>query len=162
VRKDLIRYVITLAYHQTALLAPLNSLFEAVGRDEVASYEQELHALLRLNAEWRRSDGMAWILYYLHRFSLELPDDLADLVIASGCSLSIAILTLGASPPHLAKAAVFARSLSKSDLHELDSHWLLLYQLFRRNTIRNWYGAEDCFRILKSSGVQFLKEDPAP
>lgn len=153
---DVLPLVLTLSFHQPALLPFLEGLFEKTLLPGPFHYGDELHTLAMENARFHRSDGMCWTLYYLNKYKVEIKDALADQVVASKDCLGLALLYLSGQPKHQVRAVDFAKSLDPTDRYDLDQYWLLLYQLFLDGHIGNPYSDEETFPVLKQEGISFL------
>ena len=79
------------------------------------------------NAKDRRSDGMAWTLYYLNRHEVAIEYAVADMVVQTRDCVAILILYLSGNATHRQKVLDFANSLDVGDTYGLDEYWLLLY-----------------------------------
>ena len=154
---DVLRYILTLSVYQPTLLPLLKNLFDDTMLLGIFRYGEELAHLAKENARFRRSDGMAWTLYYLNKYSVAIGDDLAKEVLASCDCVALLLLYLSGDASHQASVVKFAKDLDATDLYELDQYWLLLYELFRGGAIKNPYKGDDAFKILKDSGVSFVE-----
>ena len=153
---DVLRYALTLSFHQTALLPLLDSLFEATFLGGVFFYAEELKCIALENAVNRRSDGMAWALYYLNKYEVDIDDATASKVIESRDCIAMLLLFQSGNAAHQTKVLDFVSALDKSCLYDLDQYWILLYQLFLTGQIAAPYSDEDAFALMKSNGVSFL------
>lgn len=166
---DCLNYLITLAFHHTDLLPKLQKLIDASYVNfgelflDLDGLNQKLDTLLNECATYRRSDGMCWALYYLGRVNGNATMETARKVLETEDSLAITAL-YWAGDEHRAAVIDFATALDAEDIHELDRHWLLLYQLYKDGQIPNPYKDDTCFDTLKDSGVHFLlpKQELAP
>ena len=118
-------------------------------------FKKQLLFLLEKSIEYRRSDSIAWLLYYLHKFHKNIPSRIAQSVIEFGDCISLVILTK--YQRHRSKVVAFAKNIDKTDLYQLDNYWLLLYQLYVNNLIRNPYKSDNTFNKLRSNNVSFLE-----
>jgi len=69
----------------------------------------------------------------------------------------MALALLAEYPTHRGRVINFAKKLDKTDLYELDTYWLLLYQLYLKRRIRNPYSNDDTFKVLRKHGVSFVR-----
>lgn len=146
-------YLLNLSRFYPLLLPCLDYLLDS-DEAEPKDYESHLNTIVRENAVERRSDGMAWGLYYLNKHKLEIDEEIAKQVIASrDC---IAILCLYLSGKFTAEVKGFVSTLDDTDLYELDQYWLLLYQLFFDKKIPSPYKSEKAFELLKKEDVSFV------
>jgi hypothetical protein len=159
-RVDLLRYVLTLSDYQPTLLPLLGSLFKDTMVLGIFHYGPELQQLLKDNARFRRSDGMAWCLHYLNEHGVSVEASVVDEVMASRDCVALLLLYLSGDLGHQANVVKFAKGLDVADRYELDQYWLLLYELFRVGAIKNPYKGEDAFDILKANSVSFVKTIP--
>lgn len=173
----ILQYVLGLCARYPILLPVLDILFKEVPMNLGKKYVGQLINILEEQAINRRSDAMAWSLYYLNKFSVAIPRGIAVQVINSQDCIGILVLYL--SKKYDKDIIAFANSLDKSDLFLLDQYWLLLYQLFFDGKIQNPYqdksaysnhlkGKKDTtdnamkreiqvFETLKSSKVSFVE-----
>jgi len=153
---DTLKYLLTLSFSQPTLLPVLEELFDSTLL-LTFSYESELRALALEAARFRRSDGMAWMLYYLRKYGVSVTSDIASEILASRDCVGLLMLYLCGDKKQQDDVTAFAKNLSKSDLYELDQYWLLLFELYRRNALGSPYKSEDAFEILKAEGVWFVE-----
>ncbi|MGS0753748.1 antiviral reverse transcriptase Drt4 [Roseateles sp. GG27B] len=162
-------YLLGLAFHHSDLLPKLQQLIDSTYVNffghiyDFGGVHEKLDALLTECAELRRSDGMSWALFLLGRARKEPSKENAAKVIETEDSM--AILTLyWASETYRPDVVNFAKALDVDDSHELDRHWLLLYQLYFDGHIGNPYAGDTCFEVLKGCGVRFMlpKEEFSP
>ena len=159
-KSKVLEYALTISFHQPTLLPLLASLFGGTPDKKTFQYGERLKRLALENAKDRRSDGMAWTLYYLNHHEVAIEDAVADMVVQTRDCVAILILYLSGNSAHQQKVLDFANSLDVGDAYGLDEYWLLLYQLFLDGKIPNKYANEDCFEIMKSDGVSFI-QNPA-
>ncbi|MEZ5454544.1 MAG: antiviral reverse transcriptase Drt4 [Lysobacteraceae bacterium] len=154
-KKATLDYLLVLALANPVLLPLLESLFDSTMLLGHILFPSRVIEILRDSAARHRSDAMAWTLYYCQKYSLAIPDDLADQVIKTeDC---IAILALFRTGQHLAKITTWTTGIDKSDAYALDRFWLLLYQLH----VNGHVGSDFCsvpsaFVTLKAAGVTFV------
>ena len=117
-------------------------------------YKREFLLLLENSIEYRRSDSIAWLLYYIRKYHNNIPTEIARSVIKTGDC--IALIILAKYPRHRNKVVKFAKNLDKTDPHMLDNYWLLLYQLYFDKLIPNPYQNDNTFEKLRSNKVSFL------
>jgi len=157
-KSSLLAYVLTLSFHQTALLPLLAGLFK---RSMLLSsgefkYANPLRSLLSENIINRRSDGMAWTLYYMDKYKVSIDNKTADDIIETEDCIALLLLYRLGDAACKSKILDFAKGLDRNDLYKLDQYWLLLYQLYHSGKIGNPYKGEDVFEILKDNNVSFL------
>lgn len=148
--------VLSLSFHQPALLPSLASLLEKALLSSPFRYSEELHTLAIENARFRRSDGMCWTLYLLNKYKVKIKDELAEQIEKSKDCLGLLLLYLSGQPKHQERVIAFAKDLGSADHYDLDQYWMLLYQLFLDGCISNPYSDEEAFAVLKQEGVSFL------
>ena len=148
-------YLLVLTVANPVLLPLLESLFDSTMMSGHVLFPERIIEILRDGASRHRSDAMAWALYYCKKYSLTIPDDLADAVInTEDC---IAILTLFHTGQHLAKIRSWTTTLDKSDAYALDRYWLLLYQLHVNGHVGSDYcSVPKAFSEMKTAGVTFI------
>ena len=153
---DILPYALTLSFHQPVLLPLLEKLLAATLFPGTFLHGEQLQRLALENARFRRSDGMAWSLYYLNKYEVRISKNIADEVMASRDCVALLLLYLSGDMDNQAIVIEFAKSLNSNDLYEIDQYWLLLYELYREGKIANPYADEDAFEIMKDNGVSFL------
>ena len=155
----LLQYLLNLCIKHPILLPLLNILFEKITFDSGFPYTEQLLKILNEHTINKRSDAMAWTLYYLNKFSQSIDEETAKEVISSKDCISILFLYL--SKQHEKKVIDFCNGLDKSVLFLLDQYWLLLYQLFFDGKISNPYNDDkdkgEAFEILKHERVSFIE-----
>lgn len=152
-----LKYLLGLCIKYPILIPVLNPLFNKVDVTNGFTYTSQLMKILDENAINRRSDAMAWTLYYLNKFSQIIPPNTAKAIIDS--SDCIAILMLYMSGQYENEVITFCNGLDKTDFFLLDQYWLLLYQLFFDGKIANPYTEPSdvsAFDILKANGANFI------
>ncbi|MCC7571664.1 RNA-directed DNA polymerase [Candidatus Micrarchaeota archaeon] len=138
-----LKYLLGLCIKYPILIPVLNTLFEKVDTTNGFVYTSQLIKILDEHTINKRSDAMAWILYYLNHFSQKIPPYTANAIIASyDC---VAILMLYLSKQYDNEVITFCNSLDKTDIFLLDQYWLLLYQLFLDIKITNPYADENAY-----------------
>ena len=156
--------LINVAFHHPILIPPLALAFKEENFDLWLTHRIKMLALLKESALNRRSDGVAWVLYYCILFGDEPGQELANKVIETEDCLSI--LLLYQLKKYTSLVLDFANALirefgNQEPHYEIDKYWLLLYQLFLDGEISNPYPKSDsghqCFEILKAQKVSFLR-----
>ena len=137
--RDMMNYVLTLAFHQPALLPALYSLIvrhqsSFLGSDLIIN---KLVLIVEENAKNHRSDRMCWAIFYLCLLKARISEETLEKVIKTNDIFSI--LALYYSGNHNERIIEYCHSLDKEDLYELDRHWILLYQLFFDDVLANPY-----------------------
>ncbi len=180
-----LKYLLGLCIKFPILISVLHALFDKIDVTNGFVYSDQLIKVLDEHTINKRSDAMAWILFYLNKFTQPIPSDTAKHIIESGDCVSILLLYL--SKQYDAEVIAFCNSLDKTDIFLLDQYWLLLYQLFLDGKIGNPYSDENAytdqtesktdtiqnamqreiqaFEILKAEGVNFVyvpKEESKP
>lgn len=156
---DILPYALTLSFHQPVLLPLLEKLLSATLFPGAFLYGDQLQRLALENARFRRSDGMAWSLYYLNKYKVSINKNVIDEVIATRDCVAMVMLYLSGDEAIQTIVIEFVKTLDTADLYELDQYWLLLYELYREGKITNPYADEDAFDILKDNSVSFLSVD---
>lgn len=165
--KYCLNYLLGLSFHHSDLLPKLRFLIEGLRLEALGKvinsgevYEKIIDVLKEC-IELRRSDGICWALYLLGLVKYEISKNVAINLIDTNDALSILTLYwMGESHRNL--VIDYVNNLDKDDLYEMDKHWILLYQLFFDDRIKNPYPGEKCFQVLKENKVSFmLKNDSA-
>jgi len=172
----LIQYLLGLCVKYPILLPLLDIMFDSFNSDSNFVYSVQFFALLKEHVTHKRSDAIAWSLYYLNKFSQDIPSDIANKIIETGDCISILALFMSRNFDNEIKD--FIDKLGFNDLFLLDQYWILLYQLFFVDIIENPYGKDESaythfcsnkekpkntmdreiqvFRKLKENNVSFL------
>jgi len=148
-------YILNLARHYPLLIPTIDQLLLSTSKDP-ANYKTQLNSILHENALNRRSDGMAWAIYYLNRFNLEIGDESIKEVMLSKDCVAITCLYLSGKLDHV--VIPFVEKLDTTDLFELDQYWLIRYQLYFDDKIKEVYQDKEIFDILKVAGVSFVPD----
>ena len=164
-RIDVLHYALQLCYYYPVLIPLLDNIFNKLNREDVSIYSKQLEKLAIQSALFHRSDGMVWILYYLHRYGIHIRTDVASEILKTKDSLALLSLYLSGDQNERADVIKYAETTIKNainnrDNFELDQHWLLFYQLCLDGQIANPYSKEDCFDILLEAGVSFIGSLP--
>jgi len=154
---DLLRYALTLSFHQTALLPLLGPLLDAAVTLGKFQFGHELLRIALENARCRRSDGIAWSLYYLNKHGVPIDAEIASEIILTRDCIGLLLLYQSGDISHKRAVLDFVNSLDRSALYELDQYWLLLYQLYFAKQIQNPYTDEDAFENMRANDLSFLK-----
>lgn len=153
---DILQYGLTLSFHHPVLLPLLEKLFDSTMFAGKFLYARELQQLALEHARLRRSDAVAWTLYYLNKYGVSVEAACADEILASRDCVSLLLLYLSGDPLHQTRVLSFVGRLDLVDLYELDQYWLLLYELFRAGKIASRYKDEDAFEIMAANAVGFI------
>ena len=144
---------LNLCWHFPIILPHIETLLSS-NQIDVTNYKEKINAIILENAKNNRSDGMAWGLYYLWKFKLQVSIEAYSLVLKSKDCISILLLySLKQTEQHIIDFAFDL--LCKSD-YEKDQYWLLLYQLYIDGKIKKIYKNDDAFELLKTYKVNFL------
>ena len=170
VLRIVVKYALALSFHHAVLIPLLDRLFaKAYVLESGFAYNEELQRLIRHHTRLRHSDAISWLLYFTNRYGVPIEKGSSAAIVASGDCVPMLLLYLSNSPEHQRKVIGFARKLARSpiDIYRLDQYWLLLYQLFHDNRIRDPYnkiselkGTINCFKSLKQEGVTFVTPPP--
>lgn len=153
---DVIPFALNLAFYNPVLVPLLGMLFDGAGFF-MLFWQSELLRVTKEHARLRRSDGVAWGLYWMAKYHVKTDAELRTLIVkARDCIPMLLLHAIGSAEDKNAILA-FAKSLDVGDCYELDQYWLLLYQLFVEGALASPYRGEDAFEILRDSGVTFLK-----
>ena len=154
----LLQYLLGLCIKYPILIPLLDILFKKIKFNSGFPYTDQLLKILNEHTINKRSDAMAWTLYYLNKYYQPIPEGIAKEILNSKDCIPILFLYL--TNQHNKKVINFCNSLNKSDPFLLDQHWLLLYQLFFDEEISNPYKDDEdkgkSFEILKNEGVSFI------
>lgn len=157
--KAILDYALSLAFHQPVLAPLLADMLEAAYRCQTAfRYGQQISALLAEYSRLRYSDATAWALYYAISYNVPIGETAANRIIETRDCVPILLLYLSDDPACVQLVVNFADQLDKGDLYELDSFWLLLYQLFKDGKIDDPYQNDRAFKVMKDNGVSFVNE----
>lgn len=150
--ESVLDYIINLAWHYPVLLPYLDILFSSDAVD-TEKYAQQLNSIVAENARNRRSDGMAWPLYYVKKYSLSVSNEAyAETLKSKDC---IALLCLYATGSMVEHIVGFSYDLLCKTDYEKDQYWVLLYQLFKDGLIKSPYN-DGVFELLKEHDVNFM------
>jgi len=151
---DIFQYTLNLAWHYPILLPYLEQIDARVDYYDKDSLIDKLNGIIYTNALQRRSDGMCWALYYLERLEAQPSEQSTKEIIGSKDCVALTML----SQFKTATDAVvdYCNSILDCPRYVIDEHWLLLYQLYLTDNIKDPYGDEKTFEILKKYEVDFL------
>jgi hypothetical protein len=154
-------YALNLSYHQPILLPVLDSLLETVLPGKEIKYADRLQSIAWANAKHRRSDGLAWSLYYLTRHGIGPSDCLAKEIIESDDCVGLLFLYLSGVSRYQQQVIDAATQIAAKEPYDKDRYWLLLYELFREGKIADPYPGEQIFGVLRSLNVCFYQTGQA-
>ena len=150
------RSVLNLSWHYPILIPYLDALLEHANIPE-EELKEHLNKLILENSQHRRSDGVCWPLHILKKRATVVDAHIIDAVVESEDCVGITILNSMISLKDL--VVEFAQTIIDSnDDYTKDSYWLLLYQLYKENTIADAYG-DGVFDVLRNHDVNFLPVD---
>jgi hypothetical protein len=152
-----LKYLLGLCIKYPILIPVLNTLFDKVNVTNGFVYTSQLVKILDEHTINKRSDAMAWTLYYINKFSQQIPPNTAKAIIESGDC--VAILMLYLSGQYDNEVIAFCNGLDNTEFFLLDQYWLLLYQLFYDGKIANPYTEQSdisAFDVLKVNGANFI------
>jgi len=147
------KYVIKLCFHYPVLIPTLKNPLSRLYKNRASTFKKEFHFLLKDSINYGRSDAACWLLYYLKVFHNDVTDKIADKIVKWGDCMALTLLAEFSA--HENKVIKFANQLNENDLYELDSYWLLLYQLYFKDKIKNLHN-DNAFNVLKKHSVTFV------
>lgn len=150
-------YVTNLSWHYPILLPFLNEMGIGELHFKISQIPEKLIKIASNSAHHKRSDGMAWPIYYLIKYNLPIPLDIAGEIIKSNDCVSICLLLKDPDTLHL--AIDYANTLIDYPDYYKDEYWILLYQLYFANKIENPYINDETFKILKDHNVNFMPDE---
>ncbi|NBB09527.1 antiviral reverse transcriptase Drt4 [Pseudomonas sp. SLFW] len=152
------QYILNLSFIYPHLLPLLDAVIDS-DSDGVEAYEKHLTEIAIEHCKSKRSDGICWPLYYLHKLSLKVSPLLRDAVLASeDCT---ALLLLETFPEHYGATEAFVKSLQSASDYDQDKYWLLTYQMLRWNRYKG-IKSSDAFDLMKHLEVSFSNIDNTP
>ena len=149
------KYIIKLSFHYPILISLLYKPLQNIYVQGTGNFQDELLFLLDDSITYRRSESMAWLLYYLKLFHNDIPSETAKNIIE--CSDCMAMTILAEFSNHRRKVISFTNRINKTELYDLDNYWILLYQLYLKGRISNPYSNDATFDILKNHNVSFVQ-----
>jgi len=156
--KACIQYILQLSFYYPVLVSLLDkplttSLFD--GR----RCPKQLNDLLKDSINYRRSDVMCWILFYMLRHNMALRRDEANGIVETEDAFTLTLLSL--FQEHTSDVVAFAEQIDSNDPYELDQYWILRYQLYYKGLLKKKKISQkyelSVFDIMKNHGVSFLK-----
>ena len=163
--KAVLIYALNLCFHRPVLIPLLDRLL-AVHRsfDDEFQYNNEIQAIVCENARLNRSDAISWGLFLAKKYGVPIRQCCYKQIIESQDCIPILLTYLTGQQEQRDQVVSYANSLDRKDLYCIDQHWLLLYQLFKDETISDPYGDgssnDTSFSIMKSDGVDFASDVP--
>ncbi|EGQ8311729.1 RNA-directed DNA polymerase [Vibrio parahaemolyticus] len=149
--------VLNLSWHYPILIPYLDLLIEKSNIDK-QDIDSQMNTLIIENCKHRRSDGICWPLHILKKQEIAPSDEAIDAIIESEDCVAMTILNsmlIGNK-----QIVEFAdKVIQSNDNYYIDTYWLLLYQLFRDDDVRNAYGNIRTFDILKENDVNFIPSE---
>lgn len=147
-------YILNLSWHYPLLLPFLDEI--NINEEDLVHFnpKDKLNKIINHNAHYKRSDGIAWPLYYLKKYKLDIESHVSEQIIKSRDCVSICMLT--EHNDSLPLVLDFARQIINLSEFQKDEYWLLLYQLFLKDAIENPYKNDSTFPVLKEHSVNFM------
>lgn len=163
-RMSIIRFkkkLLDLSFHYPILLPSFRHVAdESPSKYFVSSTAEELNKLIMESSKNKRSDAMVWSLYFLQKQGLNPSQDVVDAIIKTRDCLAVTALLN--NPLNNDKVKDFINEVKDyQDDFILDNYWILLYEAFKRNLIRNPYKNDQTFKLLKDANVNFLMSHEA-
>ncbi|EQB7290273.1 RNA-directed DNA polymerase [Escherichia albertii] len=154
--REMYDYVLNLSWHYPILIPYLDVLHPKINiNDEV---RLKLNEVLNSCIDNKFSDGMAWVLYYCLKYSIDIDSCLISKIFENGDCLSICILDK--TGRYDKEIEEFSKNIVSLDyLYEVDKYWILFYQRFYSGKGYNPYNDDCCFDIMKTYGVNFMPDD---
>lgn len=147
-------YLLNLSWHFPVLLPYLDRL-AARQPGLLDTQGVKINGIIKEHARNRRSDGVAWGIHLLRTAELDVSNEVAHDVIASGDCVGISLLS--AMQPGNKDILEFAKNVLSLDQYSRDQQWLLLYQLCKMNFLP-CPDDEPWMDQLKSLDVDFIVE----
>lgn len=149
-------YLLVVAMQHPVILPSLNELIKSTSfASGIFPHQARLIILLKENVKLRRSDGMAWCLYYIARHDVSIPDEIARSVLATKDCISILLLYM--TGQHESLILDWVNKLEKTNCYELDRYWLLLYQLYVDGKVAaDMSSIPESFEAMKDGSVTFV------
>jgi len=152
---EFVKYIIELSFHYPILISLLYKPLQNIYSQGTGNFQDKFLFLLDDSIKYRRSESMAWLLYYLKLFHSDISSETAKNIIECGDCMAITIL---AEFTNCRRIVInFANRIDKTELYDLDKYWILLYQLYLKGKISNPYISDATFDILKTHGVSFVQ-----
>lgn len=153
--KETFDYLLNLSWHYPILIPYLNILIGNINIDDSVKFK--FNEVLKRCAENKCSDGMAWMLYFCVKNSVELEGETIGEIVKTGDCLSLCILDN--TDEYEREIDEFVQGVIKLDYgYDIDRYWLLFYQRFFKGKAINPY-KDSCFDIMKKYGVNFIPDD---
>jgi len=152
-RKAILDYSISLAFHYPILLPILDELLNNTFLKTDDKYCLSLLNILNECTINKSSDGIVWCLYYLNKYyAYNISEEIANNVIDTKDCLSI--LTLYCFDGYKEMVINYAKSIVDKGLFDIDSNWILLYQLYKDKKIDNPYSNVEHYKPLVSAKTE--------
>lgn len=162
-KRALVSYTMELALYHPVLVPLLHRMFEELrGLGQPVNYWNEVNDLAAAAVAARCSDALAWCLYYLKGMNARVDQRVVEAILDSADCVGLTMLYWTGQQPAADSVVDFAKGLmskSTSDYgrYDLDTQWLLLYQLYFDKKINSPYTGA-AFRTMRSNGVTFLRQ----
>ncbi len=153
-----LKYLIMIAFHSPIVLPILCEV--ARNHLDVISH-QNFEPVLEQHLKFRRSDAICWSLYFMGMCKQVISSKLAEAVIESKDSLSIAMFI--ALNQHQEKVADFLNNnLDPESKYACDQYWILLHELATDCKKFDNYLEESGLNCLRENGVHFINPISEP
>lgn len=159
-KEAVVNYVLNLSMHYPVLLPTLNSILGEIPKNSHDAIHQSLVHTLNECTKNRSSDGICWSLYYIIKYYAgSISDSQARAIVETGDCFSITLLS---QINNRKKYAIdFSQEILSRSLYEIDSYWLLLYQLYLSGDINNPYQDQTKYSHLSNKKAEAAKLNDA-
>jgi len=148
-------YLFNLAWYFPLLIPHLGTLLNHDSIDP-KEYSDRLNKIIVENAKNHRSDGMTWPLYFLNEHDLSVSvEAFGEVFKSKDCVALVCLYRFSVAQQHIVD---FSNELLCKTDYEKDQYWLLLYELYRDDHIRNPYPRDKVFETLKKHRVSFISD----
>lgn len=151
-----VQYLLQLGFHQSTVLP---QIAEALLQFEVDVDEDVIDRLARRHLQFRRSDAVCWTLTIASLATVELREDLASEIVASGDVMAMGMLIALNQHVDLVDAYLLELGVDENR-YELDQNWLLIHErAFENSDVERHfraYSGETGLRFLRQQGVRFI------
>jgi hypothetical protein len=163
--RHLKKRILELAFYYPLLLPSLihieekiyNKLDLSAKGNELSYTEKELNTIIIENSLHRRTDALAWSLYFLQKQNLSPEENSIEAILKTNDCLAItALLNYSQCKNSIVVKHIEGLVVSSSDDYMRDQFWLLFYEAYYRGLISNPYPNDTTFEVLKKHNVTFL------
>ncbi|WP_417816355.1 antiviral reverse transcriptase Drt4 [Thalassospira alkalitolerans] len=148
--------LLELSFHYPVLIPYLQKLIESGPSLHELGAAEFIEKIAFENVKRHRSDGISWPLHILKTAGIPPSNELSDAILKSRDCLALTLLSdFEIDRTNLIE---FCKDVANADNYSKDNYWLLLYQMYIQNELKNPYN-DSVFATIQQHDVNFVPND---